>query len=144
MNHEFDITITKTVPASTAKVWRALTNPAEVKQWMFNTDVSSTWEKGATLTYSGVWDGKSYEDRGVILDVTPNKLLKTSYFSPMSGKEDIPENYNIITYTLTPIGSETVIEIMQENCQSKEEADYMASNWNETLGALATFLQTQA
>lgn len=140
MNHEFDFSITKTLDATPARVWHALTSPSEVKQWMFNTDVSSTWEKGDELVYRGTWNGKPYEDHGIILEVTQNKLLKTSYFSPLSGKEDIPDNYNIITYTLASTQSGTTITIMQENCQSKEEADYMTNNWNETLAALATFL----
>jgi len=144
MNHEFDITVSKLLPASPARVWQALTSPSEVKQWMFNTDVTSTWEKGAELIYRGTWDGKAYEDKGVILDVDPGKLLKTSYFSPMSGKEDIPENYNVITYMLETSSGGTMMQIIQENCQSKEEADYMTSNWKETLEALNSFLKTHA
>lgn len=140
MNHEFDISVSKVISASPARVWRAVTNPEQVKQWMFGTEVRSTWQKGDTLTYRGTWDGKPYEDQGVILDIAPEQLLKTSYFSPLSGKEDTPENHNVIGYEMTPEGPGTKVTITHENNKSQEEADAMKSNWQQTLDALDTFV----
>lgn len=136
MDHNFDTQATKTIDTTPARIWQALTDPAEVKQWMFGTNVKSTWKKGDTITYSGMWDGKPYEDHGTILEVVPEQKLKTSYFSPLSGKKDIPENYNVITYELKSANEGTAVTITQENNQSQKEADYMKDNWQQTLDAL--------
>lgn len=137
MNYDFNLTVTKPMAASTAQIWHALTDPTEVKQWMFGTTVASSWKKGAPITYSGEWNGNPYQDHGVILEIVSEKLLKTSYFSPLSGKKDVPENYNIITYEITPKGEGAIVTLTQENCASQEEADSMAKNWRMTLDALA-------
>ena len=140
MNQEFDVSVSKTVSASPSRVWEALTDPAQVKEWMFGTDVSSDWQKGSKLTYRGMWNGKPYEDHGVIEEITPEKLLKTTYFSPLSGKEDSPENYNIISYVLAPEDGNTKVTIIQENNKSQEEADAMGNNWQQMLDVLSKFI----
>ncbi len=38
-----------------------------------------------------MWDGKPFEDKGMILAIDEPVLLKTSYYSPLSGKPDTPE-----------------------------------------------------
>lgn len=140
MNHDFDVSVSKVIAASTERIWTALIDPTQVKEWMFGTDVASDWKKGSSLTYSGVWNGKPYQDHGVIQEINVGQLLKTTYFSPLSGKEDIPENYNVITYMLTPEGDETKVTITHENSKSQEEAEYMRGNWQQTLGALDAFI----
>src|SRR5215813_9999710 len=89
------------INASPAKVWEALVTPAMIKEYLFGTEVTSDWKVGSTVTYKGVWDGKPYQDNGKILEIEPQKVFKSTYYSPLGGKEDKPENYNTITYTLS-------------------------------------------
>lgn len=85
---------TTTIHAPVARVWDALVNPALIKQYMFGTNVSSDWKEGSPIVWKGEWQGKSYEDKGVILRLQPERLLQYSHFSPLSGLPEMPENYH--------------------------------------------------
>src|SRR5437016_6516027 len=89
-----------TIDAAAEKVWRALTEPESIAQFMFGARVTTDWQPGSPITYDGEWKGKPYRDKGTVLEVDPNRLLKTTHFSPLSGKADVPENYNVVTYEL--------------------------------------------
>src|SRR4051794_25632853 len=92
------LTTTINIKAPAAKVWNGLTDPELVKQYFFGTNLKSDWKEGSPITFSGEWDGKSYEDKGTILQITPGEYVKYSYWSSMSGTEDKPENYANVSY----------------------------------------------
>lgn len=124
------------------KVWEALTTPELIKQYMFGAEVETDWQKGSPLVYKGMWDGKPFEDKGTILEIEPEKLLKTTYFSPLGGLEDKPENYNIVSYELEPAGErQTKVTVVQENNPTQESADNVTKNWGMMLGSIKTLLE---
>src|SRR6476660_2233383 len=96
-----------TIAAPVAKVWEALTNPALIKEYLYGSEVVSDWQVGSPIVYKGEWQGKPYEDKGTILEIEPNKLLKSTHYSPLSGAEDKPENYHTLTYTLSEADGKT-------------------------------------
>src|SRR5579884_1962562 len=98
-------------PAET--VWRALTEPDSIAQFMFGARVITDWQPGSAITYEGEWKGKPYRDKGEVLEVVPKRLLKTTHFSPLSGKADVPENYNVVTYELTSRSGRTMVRVIQ-------------------------------
>jgi uncharacterized protein YndB with AHSA1/START domain len=119
------------------KIWEALTEPSLVKQWLFGTDMSvSSWEVGGKIQYKGVWEGKSYEDKGEILEIEPQKKLVSSYFSGLSGKEDIPENYQRVSYILEPVEGGTKLIITQEGNPTEASAKHSEGNWNMVLDSM--------
>ncbi len=61
---------------------------------------SPTGEVGNPVIFQRNSGGKIYRDKGEILDVVQNKLLKFSYWSSQEGYDDISENYSVISYTL--------------------------------------------
>jgi len=125
------------IDAQASRVWEALTEPAMVKQWLFGTDMSvSAWEKGGEIRYHGVWEGKEYEDKGTILEIIPEKKLVSTYWSGLSGKEDIPENYQKVTYELVPEGNATKLTITQEGNPTEESAKHSENNWGMVLDNL--------
>ena len=65
-----------TINAPAAKVWRALTDAAIVKQYFFGTNVKSDWKKGSPIIWEGEWEGRTYQDTGTILDIDPGKYIK--------------------------------------------------------------------
>jgi uncharacterized protein YndB with AHSA1/START domain len=93
------------IQSTSAKVWKALTEPELIKQYLFGTQVTSDWKVGGSITYRGIWQGKSYEDKGKILTLVPEKIFQSTYWSSIRGLEDRPENYAIVTYELETIGS---------------------------------------
>src|SRR3712207_3761127 len=86
-----------TINASSEKVWDALVNPEAIKQYMFGTNVVSGWREGSPIIWRGEWQGKPYEDKGVILRFKPGRGLQYSHFSPLSGLPDKPESYHTVT-----------------------------------------------
>ena len=130
-----------TINAPASKVWDALTNPAMIKQYLFGTDAISDWKVGSPLIYKGMWEGKAYEDKGKILRLEPNKLLETTYLSGNSGLPDIPENYNKVTYELTPHDNQTTVSLTQDNNPTEEARDHAQNNWGMVLEGLKTLLE---
>lgn len=141
MKSEFVSKSTISINAPASKVWEALTNPAMIKQYLFGTDAVSDWKVGSPITYKGVWEGKPYKDKGKVLEVIPEKLLVTSYWSSMTGDKDIPENYKKVTYILSSNDDQTILTITNDNNATAEERDHSAGNWNMVLGGLKKLLE---
>src|SRR5215211_448086 len=109
MNNKLTAEATTTIDAPTSKVWQALVNPEIIKQYLFNTEVISDWKVGSPIIYRGEWEGKPFEDKGEILAMEPEKLLKSTHWSPLSGVPDSPENYHTVAYTLSDQGESTEV-----------------------------------
>jgi uncharacterized protein YndB with AHSA1/START domain len=130
-----------TFNAPISKVWQGLTDPAIVKQYFFGTNVKSDFKVGSPITFSGEWDGKAYEDGGVILDIDPPKLLKYTYWSSMSGTENKPENYNNITYELNESNGITTLVITQDGVKSQEALEHSEQNWTSVFDGLKKIIE---
>lgn len=137
MSRGFEAIKSVTIDAPRAKVWDALTNPLKVKQYMHGTTMSTDWKVGSPITWTGEWQSQSYEDKGTVLAVEPERLLKTTHWSPMGGSQDEPENYHTVTYELAEQGGKTILILTQDNNATQEEADKMAeNNWGPMLQGL--------
>ena len=133
--------VSTTVNASRAAVWKALVEPAAVKQYMFGTTVASDFKKGSPITFSGEWQGKPYKDHGVILDAQPERRLSYTHFSGGSGLPDKPENYHTVTVELTDAGGKTRISLTQDNNKTEDEKAHSEKNWNMMLEGLKKYLE---
>lgn len=129
--------VSVTVNAPVAKIWEALTTPDLIKEYFFGTDAISDWQKGSPIVFKGEWQGKSYSDRGTIIESIPNKLFVYTYWSSLSGMEDKPENYVTITYELTAIEPLiTRLDVRQENIPDEKMKTNSEENWNKVLKGL--------
>jgi uncharacterized protein YndB with AHSA1/START domain len=137
--HIAKATITINAPAS--RVWDALTRPDLIKQYLFDTEVATDWKVGSPITYKGSWEGKTYEDKGKILQIEPGKLLVSTYWSSFSGQPDIPENYNTVRYELSAEGGGTRLTIIQDNNATQEAAEHSEQNWKMVLDGLKKLLE---
>ena len=129
------------INAPVSKVWQALTEPAQIKQYLFGTNTVSDWKKGSPISYEGEWEGKKYKDKGTIIEIVPEKLLHTTYWSSMGGKEDKPENYNNVIYELQPQNGKTLITISQDNIDTEEQLKHMEQNWAMVLDSMKKLLE---
>ena len=141
MNNKFIAQATTLVNAPASKVWDALTNPGLIKQYLYGTEVTSDWKVGSPITYRGEWEGKSYEDKGEILQIEPDKLLVSTFWSSLAGLPDLPENYKTVRYELFPEGDGTKLTITQDNNATQEEADHSTQNWTTVLDKLKELLE---
>lgn len=130
-----------TIAAPRSKVWDALTKPELVKQYFFGTNVTADYKKGGKIRFTGEWEGKAYEDKGVVLDIDNGKLLKYSYFSSWSGKPDVPENYHNVTYKLNEIPGGTEYIVEQEGLETEDAARHTEQNWASIMEKLRELLE---
>jgi uncharacterized protein YndB with AHSA1/START domain len=68
-----------TINTPRARVWDALVTPETIKRYMFGTEVTSQWREGSAITWRGEWQGRAYEDKGVILQFKPGRTLQYSH-----------------------------------------------------------------
>jgi uncharacterized protein YndB with AHSA1/START domain len=125
-----------TINAPVANVWKALTDPKTIKQFMFGADVKTSWKVGTPIVYTGEYQGKPYKEKGEIVAFEPNEVLKTTNFSSMSQLEDTPENYNLVTYRVKEDGDRTKLTITQDNIKNEESIEGSTSNWKIVLKQL--------
>ncbi|MES2431881.1 MAG: SRPBCC family protein [Bacteroidota bacterium] len=130
------------INAPTSKVWEALTTPELIKEYFFGTDAISDWKEGSPLIFKGIWQGKEYEDKGVILNSEPEKLFRYKYWSSMSGTEDKEENYVNITYKLSEIANGTLLQITQDNIPDEKMKEHSEENWKTVLNGLKELLES--
>ncbi len=110
------------------KVWDALTNPTLVKQYFFGTELVADWKVGGTIYFRGVWEGKPYEDKGIIQTYEENKTLSYLYRSSWDTLPDILENYLLVTYTLAKTENGTELTIAQQSATAEKAKD-SEGNW---------------
>ncbi|MCO5935346.1 SRPBCC domain-containing protein [Mucilaginibacter sp. RB4R14] len=127
--------------ASSAEVWKGLTDPEVVKQYFFGTILKSDWKEGSPITFSGEWDGKSYEDKGFIKEIVPGKYVRYSYWSIMAGTEDKPENYADVSYELNENGDITVLTIIQDNIKDEASKEHSENNWQMMFNGLKKLIE---
>ena len=131
------------INATPGKVWKALITPELIKQYLFGTNVTSDWKEGSAITYQGEFNGVKYHDKGIIIKFEPEKIFQSTYWSSMSGKEDRPENYNLVTYTLEERGGQTVLTITQDNIATEEAMNHSTENWKMVLGKLKEVVESK-
>ena len=124
------------IDAPRDKVWAALTDPEQIKEYMFGSQVETDWKRGSPIVWKGEYEGKSYEDKGEIVEIEPERRLKVTHFSPLSGQEDRPENYHALLYELEERGEKTHVSLSQDNNASEEAAEHSRANWEKMLAGL--------
>ena len=124
------------VKASIARVWEALTDPSIIKKYFFGTNTITDWKVGSPITFAGEWKGQKYEDKGEIREVLANRLLQYTHFSPLTGEQDIPENYHVVTITLNENGGKTHVTLTQDNNPTDKSREHSEKNWSGMLEGL--------
>lgn len=129
------------ISASPEQVWDALTDPLAISRFMFGSQVDTDWEEGSPITWSGEYDGRSFQDKGQILEVDANRRLRMTHYSPLSGGEDVPENYHTLDYRLADDGDTTRLTLDQGGNDSEEQAEQFAQNWQAMLDQVKRYVE---
>ena len=103
--------------------------------------MTTDWQVGSPITYRGTWEGKPYEDKGVVLENEPGKLLVSTFWSALSGVPDLPENYQTVRYELSSEAGGTRLSLTQDNNATQEAAKHSEQNWNMVLDGLKKLLE---
>ena len=129
------------IDATPARVWQALVDPEQIKQYMFGSQVETDWQPGHSIVWKGEYEGRRYEDRGQVLEVQPDRRLKVTHFSPLSGQPDVPANYHTLTYDLEPRAGGTHVSLSQDNNANDDEVQHSTANWEAMLAGLKAFVE---
>ncbi|QHS56753.1 SRPBCC domain-containing protein [Mucilaginibacter sp. 14171R-50] len=138
---KLSLTTTVDIKAPAAEVWKGLTDPEVIKQYFFGTTVKSDWKAGSPITFSGEWEGKTYQDKGTIKEIIPGKYILYSYWSSMSGTEDKPENYANVSYGLAENDGVTTLTLTQDNIKDEASKEHSEKNWQMVFGGLKKILE---
>jgi len=143
MKHPFVLKTSMEISAPIEKVCAALTEPESVKALFWGSELVTTWQVGQPIAYRGEWEGVEFEDHGTVLQFDPPHVVKYNYWSSFSKAEveDLPENYQTITYTFEPTDNGTLVTIEQDNVRSAEVLEHSEQNWQHLLGAMKTMLE---
>jgi uncharacterized protein YndB with AHSA1/START domain len=97
------------------QVWKALTEPDLVSQYFMGATVKTDWQVGHPITFSGTWKDKPFEDKGEILTFEPEEEMSYSHWSPLSGADDVPDNYHVVHISLDDADGGTRVTLEQSN-----------------------------
>ncbi|MBC9912988.1 SRPBCC domain-containing protein [Chitinophaga varians] len=127
-----------TIKASAATVWEMLTNPEKIGQWMMDSPVhvASSWEVGSPLVFTGDLHGYPYQNKGVILQLEPEKLLMYTHWSSLSKRPDEPEQYGTITFRLTSTTAGTALDFTQTNTGKYATDRHINYYWGTVLALI--------
>lgn len=141
MQANFTAELSTIIHCTRRELWDALTQPELIKQYFFGTHTSTTWEPGTPIRFDGEWQGNTYTDKGTVLAYNTQEILQYDYWSSMGGKEDLPENYMIITYRVGGEDGNVTVTVLQENIADENTRDHAINNWKTVLEALKKMLE---
>ena len=123
----------RTIPYSTMRVWRALTEPASIAQWLYDNDFRPV--VGHRFQFRGKprphWDGIVESE---VLAVDPEKRL--SYRWDASGGAPGTGLRTVVTWTLAAADGGTHVHMEQSGFRSEEEAKGPSSGWERLFNSL--------
>jgi len=126
---------TITINALPLKVWKVLTTPELIKEWLtdIGIEVISDFKVGNPIIFSGKWYGVKREDHGIILEFEPEILFRYSYWSKISRLPDAPENYTVMEFRLTSKEDQTILNLIHSNLTWETGWEHSNYYWGVTL-----------
>ena len=104
------VVIEREMPHPPEKIWRALTQPHLIEEWLMKNDFKPVVDERFTLR--GDWGSVDCQ----VLKVEPNKML--SYTWGAMGLE------SVVTWTLTPAGAGTHLRMEQSGFRPDQQQAY--------------------
>jgi len=140
------VTKAVTIHAPAASVWAALTEPALMQQWMAERplEIITDWTVGSPIVIRGQLHGINFVNNGKVLACEPEQQLTYTQLSSISHLPDVPENYAVLSFRLTPAGSATELTVTVHNFATEVIYKHLAFYWPVALGVCKRFVEQQA
>jgi uncharacterized protein YndB with AHSA1/START domain len=129
------------INAPASKVWEALTTPELISRWLFGVTTETDWTVGSPILHRGEYQDRPYEDRGTILEVRAERLIRHAHWSPVSGLPDTPEHYQEVSWSLFDDDGSTEVTVTEVNRPSDSAKDVSDQAWQSALAALKELLE---
>lgn len=138
------VVVEKTLNAPVERVWRAITDKAQLKQWYFDLDDFNP-EIGFRFSFAGQGHkGAQYIHRCIVTEVIPQQKLQYSW------QYEGQPGYSLVTFTLAEIGNRTKLTLTHHGLETfpQDSPDFawksFNGGWNEIIGnMLPDFLSKQ-
>lgn len=128
MNQTRSVTVEREFAHPPEKLWRALTQPELIAEWLMKNDFAPVNGHGFTL--QGDWGSVACR----VLELEPHKTL--AYTWDAMGLE------STVTWTLTPTAAGTRLRMEQEGFRPDQEQAYQGARygWQKFFGSLESVL----
>jgi uncharacterized protein YndB with AHSA1/START domain len=137
----FSLRVETVVDAPIEALWDSLMDPKKSAEYFWGITFVSDLKAGSPITWSGEWEGKSFVDRGVILEIQRPRVFRYDYFSAVAGLPDLPENHRLVTYSFDPAPGGVRLSISQDKAKTREEAEHSEKNWMSIIAAIKDKLE---
>ena len=136
------LTIVRSFRAAPEKVWRALTQPEALKQWMAPTDEFTIPVAESDLRVGGRYhivmrspDGEQHDVSGAYREVVLNRKLVYTWVW-----KSTPERESLVTMELRAAGGGTELTLRHEQFFDEEARDKHQQGWTGCVGRLERLL----
>jgi uncharacterized protein YndB with AHSA1/START domain len=123
-------------------VWQVLTDPLYVRQWQYNSVLTTDWVVGEPIRFSAEWQGQAFEQWGTVLDFEAPTRLGYSLFAPRPGVEDVAQNYFTMTYELSDEPSGTSVTFTHQDPRESAGAEVESEDEIPVLVALKSVAES--
>lgn len=122
------VVVEREIPYPPEKIWRALTQPHLMEEWLMKTDFKP--EEGHRFNLTADWGGVD----GQVQAVEPHRALSYTW--------DTKDLQSVITWTLTPTDKGTILRMEQTGFRSDQEPYYRGAKvgWPRFFTALEEVL----
>jgi uncharacterized protein YndB with AHSA1/START domain len=124
--------------AAPGKVWRALTEPEMLKQWMKPDDATKVSTAEIDLRVGGRYrivmrpaDGEEHDVRGTYREIVPNRKLVYTW-----AWKSTPERESVVTIELRATGGGTELTLRHEQFTDEQARDRHQHGWTGCLSSL--------
>ena len=135
-----------TIDASPAAVWEALTNTNVIPRWMgepeMEIEIHTDWSVGGPIVISG-FHHLRFQNSGTVLSFEPERRLRYTHLSSVSGLADEPANHSIIGFDLEEADAGTSLTLTVENFPDEVTFRHMDLYWRTTVDLLGRFVERQ-
>lgn len=142
MENSTPIVTTATYNAPVEKVWQAITDREEMRQWYFDMPDFEP-RVGCTFSFYEPGGANKFLHRCTISEVVPHKRLRHTWTHP-----ELSKGSSVVTWELEPVGDKTRVTLTHEGVESFADggADFARANyvegWRQLLGeSLKKFLE---
>jgi uncharacterized protein YndB with AHSA1/START domain len=109
------VVVEREIPFPPEKIWRALTQPHLIEEWLMKNDFMPVVDHRFTLR--GDWGSADCQ----VLAIEPNRTL--SYTWSVMGLE------SVVTWTLTPTSTGTHLRMEHSGFRPDQQQAYQGANW---------------
>lgn len=129
-------------------MWRALTDPALIRQWAAepetNLEVVTDWTVGGSIVMRGFHHAR-FENRGTVLEFEPHALLRYTHLSSISRLPERPESYTEVAFRLSPSGEGgTSLTLELANFPTDSIYRHLDFYWRVTVEVFRRFVESRA